>query len=107
MSKIEFEYKGEPYTLEFDRKSCEIAERSLGLSVNDVSSGKITLLPVLFQAAMRKHHPQVKHSQIMEMFNTMGDKQGLYEGLLTMYVECVETLLEEPDEGNVTSWKRV
>lgn len=107
MSMIEFEKDGTSYTLEFDRKTCEIAERSLGLSLSDVMSGKLTYLPVLFQAAMRKHHPSLKHTQILEILNSMGDKMDLYQALVTMYADCVSTLVDEPEEGKATSWKLV
>lgn len=102
MSRITFEKDGTEYTLEFDRRTCEVAESRLGLSLTDVLNGKLTLFPALFQAAFLKHHPKVGHKRVMEIFNDMQDKQALYEALVGMYAECVSTLVD--DEGNGTAW---
>ena len=102
MSRIVFEKDGTEYTLEFDRRTCEVAESRLGLSLTDVLNGKLTLFPALFQAAFLKNHPKVGHQRIMEIFNDMKNKQALYEALVAMYAECVSTLVD--DEGNGTDW---
>ena len=100
---IKFTYNNITYTLEFDRKTCEVAERTFGISLTDITSGKVTMVPLLFQAAFMKHHPKMRPSKINEIYASMEDKQGLYEALASMYAECVNTLLDEPDEGNATS----
>lgn len=107
MSKIVFEYEDEEYILELDRRTCEMGERSMGLSIGDLTAGKLTLLPGLFQVALVKHHPKLKPSKVKELYDSMTDKQGLYEALYVMYAECVDTLLDEPEEGKATGWKVV
>ena len=107
MSKIEFEHEGVTYTLEFNCRTAELAERNYDISLNDLSSGKLTLFPALFQAAFTMHHPKVKSSKIRSILEGMDDKSGLYEALVGMYAETVSTLLDDPDEGNATSWKMV
>ncbi len=93
------------YTLEFDRKSAEIAERSLGLSLTDLMNGKLTYFPQLFQAAFIKHHRKAKPSTIQGLFERVENKQELYEALVAMYAECVSTLVDEPEEGKGLSWE--
>ena len=107
MSRIEFESNGTTYTLEFDRRSAEVAERTMGLSLSDLLNGKLTLFPSLFQAAFLKHHPKIKPSVVQAFFESMEDKQELFQALVGMYAECVTTLVDEPEEGKGNSWKRV
>lgn len=102
MSRIRIEKDGTEYLLEFDRRTCEVAETRLGLSLSDVLNGKLTLFPSLFHAAFLKNHPKVGHQRVMEIFNDMKNKQALYEALVGMYAECVSTLVD--DEGNGTDW---
>lgn len=107
MSKIEFENGGEQYTLEFDRRSVEVAERTYGMSLPDLLNGKMSYMPQLFQAAFLKHHPKIKPSKVNELFVAMVDKDELYQALTAMYAETVSTLLDEPEEGKGQSWKVV
>lgn len=104
MSTIEFDYQDKHYTLEFDRSTAAAAERRYGISLNEVLDGKLTYLPPMFAAAFLKHHPRVPQAKIDEIYDQMGDKQGLMEGLLGMYAETVMTLMEEPEEGKAISW---
>lgn len=105
MSKIQFEANGKQYELEFDRQTAAVAEKRYGISLGEVLDGKLTYLPLLFNAAFLKHHPKERQSVIDALFDGMSDKQGLLEALLGMYAETVATLLEEPeDEGKAISW---
>ena len=106
MSRIKITSKTNvAYTLEFDRKSASIAERSFGFSTADLLGGKITYFPQLFQAAFLKHHPKIKPSVVQGLFEQVENKQELFEALTAMYAECVSTLIDEPEEGNGIGWK--
>ena len=75
------------------------------LSLQEVTSGKVTAVRELFMAAFIKHHPHIKPSVANGFFDAMPDKSALYEKLVEMYGETVGTLLDEPDEGKAISWK--
>lgn len=96
---------GTVYVLEFDRKSAEIAERSLDISMAALTDGKLTYFRPLFQAALLKHHGKVKPAVVWELFDKVENKQELFQALVGMYAECVSTLVEEPEEGNGLSWE--
>lgn len=105
MSKIQFESNGSTYTLEFDRKSAMDAERMFGISISEVQSGKVSMLPLLFAGAFVKHHPHIKSGVVSGMLDKMGDKASLYQALAGMYLEAASTVLEDPEEGNALAWK--
>jgi len=104
IERIRFEYKGAPYTLEFDRDTVTRAERTYGISMNDLGEAKLTTMQSLFAASFVKHHPKVSRSLINEMWATMGDKVGLYAALVEMYGGVASSVLEDGDEGNRTDW---
>ena len=93
------------YTLEFDRKSASIAERTFGFSTADLIAGKLTYFPQLFQAAFLKHHPKIRPSVVNGLFDEVENKQELFEALTAMYAECVSSLIDEPAEGNGIGWE--
>ena len=104
--RITFEYEGAEYILEFDRESAQRAEMMFDVSMNELLSGKTSMMYALFTAAFLKHHPKIKTSTVQMFWNRMPDKQELYMALVTMYYNTVGTLLEDPEEGNALSWKR-
>lgn len=105
MSRIKITSKTNvTYTLEFDRRSASIAERTFGFSAPDLMGGKVTYFPQLFQAAFMKHHPKIKPSVVQGLFEDAENKEELYEALTAMFIECVGTLMDEPEEGNGIGW---
>lgn len=106
--RITFESNGTTYTLEFDRDSATRAERTFGISLSDLQSGKTYLVHDLFFAAFIKHHPHIKGPVVEDFFNRMPDKTELYQKLVQMYAAAAGSLLDDPeDEGKVLSWKVV
>jgi len=103
--QINFEYKGNDYTLEFTRKSIEIMERQ-GFAATDITEKPMTTLPSLFAGAFIAHHRYAKKEIIDEIFSKMTNKQELISKLAEMYNEPILALVEEPEEseGNV-SWE--
>lgn len=106
MSKIQFEYEGKKYTLEFDRSTVAAAEQTLGVSMQGVRELRITMFPLLFQAAFLKHHRRVDPKLIDEIYECMPNKQELFMALGEMYAENIESLVKEPPKGKAISWGR-
>ena len=107
MSQIKFQSNGATYTLEFDRSTAMQAERMYDVSISEVQSGKVSLLPALFAAAFMKHHPHIKGGVVSGLLDQMGDKAGLYQELARMYMETASSVLEEPEEGKALAWKTI
>lgn len=106
MSRIKITSKsGVAYTLEFDRKSVEVAERTLKFSLTDLMDGKLTYFPYLFQAAFLKNHPKMKPAAVQELFGQVENKMELYQALTAMYAETIGQLVDEPAEGNSIGWE--
>ena len=107
MSKcLDFEYKGDKYCLEYTRETVKQMERE-GFRSEDLLSKPMLTLPKLFSGAFKAHHKfGVKEKTIEEMFGLFTNKDALFEKLLEMYNEPMETLLDEPkDEGNAIAWE--
>lgn len=96
---------GNPYTLEYTRRSVEILERR-GFKIEDIRSFPLINLPILFEGAFLAHHKQVKKETTDEIFASLKDKDTLIGKLAEMYSEPLETLVSEPegDEGNA-NWE--
>lgn len=102
---ITFEWNGTTYTLEFNRNTAKIAETQFDISVDKIRSGCITLAPDMFYCALLMHHPNIKTSVAEQMFECLGDKSTLFARLFAMYQYAVVSIFEEPEQGNVISWK--
>ncbi len=104
--QIRFEFEGTDYTLEFTRNSIRQME-SKGFKINDIQDKPMTVLPQLFAGAFLVHHRNIKQETVDKIFNQMGNKQELIEKLGAMYAEPLESLFDEPEEGNLkweASW---
>ena len=101
---IVFEHKGTQYTLEFTRDSVKQMERG-GFNLEDASSMPLSSLLTLFKSAFIAHHPRTSQSTIDEIWADLGDKESLFEALISLYNEPLEALLKEPEEGKKIAWK--
>lgn len=101
-----FEYMGTVYTMEFNRKTATILERNFGVNIAKTLAGdvNITDLPVVFQVSLMMHHPKMKQETAIELFDLMGDRQGLLKVLAELLANTVMTMFEEPEEGKAISW---
>ena len=100
MSKqLNFEYKGNKYTLEFTRRTVEQMERE-GFVADDLKSKPMTMLPTLFAGAFKAHHRYVKPDVIDEIYSKMTNKSDLIGKLAEMYNEPIAALLDEPVESS-------
>lgn len=100
---LNFEYKGTQYTLEYTRDAIKQMERN-GFSLDNAASQPITSLLVLFKGAFLAHHPRTSQNTIDEIWENLGNKDGLFEALISLYNEPLEALMKEPDEGKKIVW---
>lgn len=96
---------GVEFTLGFDRESAMKAEKVYDLSLNEIMSGKTSVIMDLFSAAFIKNHPHAKPQTVQRLWEALEDKQGLCKALVTMYGNTAGSLLEEPEKGKGMSWK--
>jgi len=104
--QLNFEYKGKPYCLEFNRTTVRNLE-SIGFSPNDIPDRMMTRLPQLFEAAFQMHHSGIKPAVVKAIYKDTPNKVELFKCLRAMYSDPYNELLAEPEEdavGNVT-WK--
>lgn len=100
MSKqLNFEYKGNKYTLEFTRRTVEQMERE-GFVAEDLKNKPMTMLPTLFAGAFKAHHKYVKPDVIDEIYSKMTNKADLIGKLAEMYNEPIMALIDEPVESS-------
>lgn len=105
ITRIKFNYEGTEYIMEFDRDTVAQTEKMFDISIGDVRDGKISAFEGLFYGAFLKHHPNIKQTTVDNFMKLMPDKQGIFRNLAMMFGNCVNTLLDEPDEGNAISWE--
>lgn len=98
---------GTTYTLEFNRNSVMSAERA-GLTLHDVleMSKPATIIPLLFFAAFKWHHPDMTREKTDKILIDMGGlPQTVVQRLIELYVTPINTLIRNEDDGeakNVT-----
>ena len=101
---ITFEHKGTDYTLEFTRDSIKQMERA-GFAYSQVEEKPYSSLMTLFKGAFLAHHPRISQTVIDEIWDNLGDKEGLFEALANLYNEPLEAMMAEPEEGKKIVWK--
>lgn len=98
---------GKTYTLEFNRNSVQSAERA-GLTLHDVleMSKPATVIPILFFAAFKMHHPDMTLEKADKIITEMdGLPNTVVQRLIELYVTPINTLIRDEDDGeakNVT-----
>ena len=101
---IVFEHKGTQYTLEYTRDAVRRLEAN-GFSLDKAGDMPVTSLLVLFRGAFMAHHPRTSQATIDEIWEGLGNKDGIFEALATLYNEPIEALMKEPDEGEKIVWR--
>lgn len=104
--KIEFEYEGTPYTLEYTARTVAAMERK-GFDISAVDKRPMLLLPELFEGAFQAHHKNVSRKKVDEIFENIGDKQSLIQTLVAMYSEPIAKMVGVDDEADDDSEKKV
>ena len=105
--KIEFDYNGEHYVLEYSKATVRQLENS-GFVLDDVTSRPVNLIPRLFAGAFLCHHRRVKEETVNEIYSHMGNRQLLLETLSEMFRNPAVELLEDPeDDGKNIEWSQI
>lgn len=107
MSVLKVEYKGKNYELGFTRNTVVALERN-GFKISEIGDKPMTMLPMLWQGAFVAYNKGVKRTLVDEIYENIGNKEGLIEALTELYAETLNTLTAEPedDKGNAT-WEIV
>lgn len=107
-TKIELEYEGQNYTLEYDRDGIRMLE-SRGFNIDEFLDKPMTNVELVFQGAFLKNHPNTKLTTIEEIFKSCPDKANLMVTLNKMITDSYTSLLAEPadDDPKKVQWKTV
>lgn len=102
---VTFTWEGSEYTLDFNRASVKCAERDFDITVKTFAEQKMTVFDDVFYCALLTRQPNMKRSVSDRICWNMTNKAELYIRLYLLFANAVNTLYEEPDEGNAISWK--
>lgn len=103
--KIEFNYNGKDYVLEYNRKSIEYIERQ-GFSISQLAEKPMLMLPMAFSGLFFKNHKNTRQSEIDEIYDDFKNKDMLINTIAEMLNEAYSSLQDDNQEGNI-EWKVV
>lgn len=104
MAKITLTHDDRDYTLAYTRETARTMQQS-GFDITELRSKPNIMIPLLFRGAFLAYHKDIKGKVVDDIFDKIKDRSGLISELIGMYQECVDSLFDEPEEGNV-SWKK-
>lgn len=101
-NKIEFEYNGKAYCLEYTPDTIKRMEAN-GFKINEIGDMPATRLEQLWAGAFLAHHRKaVGDGTAEKLLGRMQRREELMKKLVEMYNNTLEYLLpDEDDEGNV------
>ena len=94
--QIVITYKGNDYTLEFNRKTVRRMEES-GFVVD--TNKPATMITELFRGAFQMHHKRIDANLVEEIWDAQKKKDELLGILVQMYTEPIAALMDEEDAG--------
>ena len=105
---IKFTYEDKEYTLGFNRKTAEAAQRA-GLDIDELATKPLVQVPLLVYWAFQMNHSNIKKSKTEEIYGKIRDKTGLLKALSVDFVSTYKDLFgddedENDDNGNFISW---
>lgn len=103
--KIEFDYDGKHYTLEYNRNSVALIEKQ-GFCIEEFTKKPMLMLPLAFEGLFYKNHKMVSREIIEKIYDKMQNKDILIKTIAEMLSETYTSLQSEPTEkeGNI-EWK--
>lgn len=104
MAKITLTHDDRDYTLAYTRETARTMQQN-GFDIAEIRSKPNIMIPLLFRGAFLAYHKDIKTKVVDDIFDKIKDRSGLIGELIGMYQECVDSLFDEPEEGNV-SWKK-
>ena len=102
--KIEFDYDGEHYVLEYDRASINYMEAK-GFVLEQFQSKPSTMLGLAWEGAFVKNHKKEKVGKVNELFDLIGNRDELYPALSEMIEETYKFILEGDENSKKIEWK--
>lgn len=96
---INLTWKGEKYTLEYDRSTIKLLENA-GFVLSEFLSKPMNNIELVFSGAFVKNHRNLPQTTVDEIFAHVTDKGGLLQALQKMIQDSYESLLDEPEEGD-------
>lgn len=101
------EKEGISYTLEYTRRTIQQMEAQ-GFVADAVAEKPMTMIPLLIAGAFLKNCRHVQQADIDRIFDSIDDKEGFIQALITMYSEPIEALMENPKKGKSkkAEWKK-
>ena len=103
--QIVINYKGNEYTLEFNRKVVRRMEEN-GFVVD--TNKPATMITDLFKGAFQMHHRRIDANLIEEIWDAQKKKDELLSVLIQMYAEPIAALMDEEEaegEDENPTWK--
>lgn len=105
---VKFTYEDKEYTLGFNRKTAEAAQRA-GLDIDELSTKPLVQVPLLVYWAFQMNHSNIKKSKTEEIYGKISDKTGLLKALSVDFVSTYKDLFgddEDESDGNenLISW---
>ena len=106
--KIEFEYEGTKYCLEYNRDAVKLMEKQ-GFDINNFMAHPMISIELAFEGAFIKNHKNVRAAKIKEIYEALGNKDDLTTELLDMISETYNILFQgnTEDSGKNIEWKTV
>ena len=105
--KIEINYNGVDYTLEYNRGAIQYMEKS-GLNISELETKPMTMIDILWRGAFWKNHRREKPEIIEEIYDGIKNKSDLNGALSEMFVETYSALIgdsDEEDNSKNIEWK--
>lgn len=97
--EISFEYEGAKYTLAFTRKTVQTLSQN-GFRPEMITEQPAVGIPMLFRGAFMVHHRNIKFDLVDRIYNDLENKTELINNLLTMYIEPITEMLEDPEDSS-------
>jgi hypothetical protein len=103
--KLTINFEKNEYTLEYNRRIVAMLEDK-GINQQAIYEKPVKTIPALFAGAFYMHHKNLNGDLIERIYESISDKEGFLQALITMFLEPMESIFEEPaTEGNA-SWEK-
>lgn len=104
VNKIEFDYNGKHYLLEYTLDTIREMEAN-GFNINDIDNKPGTRIPQLWNGAFFAHERRTSNAVKKELYSKLSQyNDELLQTLSTMYINTLANLTPEKnenDEGNI------
>ena len=102
--KIDFDYDGKHYTLEYSRASIKYMEAN-GFVLEDFMAKPATMLDLAWRGAFYKNHSKESVQKIDEMLSNMDNRDDLHKYLGDMINETYRIILEGDEDSKKVKWE--